>query len=134
MFVLGVEDKIALISFLKPVIRCSSCGFRDCCNLRNAHITQPGQAWSPFAVEDQMQYLEFDFHATVSLKAISLKGGGNDTNAYVKTFRLMFSNNGIHWSTQIWYGKVKVNNCNVHILYIELYRKILQLECFPTLD
>ena len=62
----------------------------------------------PFKVEDKQQFLEFDFHTAITLKEISLQGSGKAKDAFVKTFSLMPSNDGIRWTTQLYRGKKQV--------------------------
>lgn len=88
-------------------MKCFSCGFYNCCTSKNLTINSPSY-WMPFSVEDKQQFLEFDFRTAIMLKEISLQGSGKERNAFVKTFSLMSSNDGIRWTTQIYRGKKQV--------------------------
>ena len=88
-------------------MKCSSCGFYHCCSVNNVRINSPSY-WVPFIIEDKQQFLEFDFRTPILLKEISLQGSGKELKAFVKTFILMPSNDGIRWTTQIYCGKKQV--------------------------
>ncbi len=60
------------------------------------------------SVEDKQQFLEFDLRTAIMLKTISLQGSGQELNAFVTSFSLMSSNDGIRWTTQIYRGKKQV--------------------------
>lgn len=94
-------------------MKCSSCGFAHCCVRENVTINSDSY-WMTFSVEDRQQFLEFDFQTDVMLKEISLQGSGKKLNAYVKTFSLMSSNDGIRWTTQIYRGKKQVS---IHLIF-----------------
>ena len=100
-------EPFPVIERLSPSLKCSSCGFHDCCFTRNVKLNSASY-WIPFSVEDKQQFLEFDFHTPVTLKEISLQGSGDELGAFVKTFSLMSSNDGIRWTTQIYRGKKQV--------------------------
>ena len=104
---ISMNKPFPLIETLDPPMKCSSCGFHMCCSSRNV-IINSSSYWMSFSVEDKQQFLEFDFRTPITLKEISLKGSGKNLGAFVKTFSLMSSKDGIRWTTQIYRGKKQV--------------------------